>query len=138
MRHFIWICAISSACCASSILVLLARPNLTHCSFGLYALFFFYKLTKEELAGRRPLAKFMAIKLVVAAMILQAILIQFLVGKVIRIGELGIPYRASSHSQSPYYFASGFRECCPMPSRATMLMMNCRRDLFCSIELLVT
>lgn len=34
-------------------------------SIALYGLFLFYGLTKEELAGRRPLAKFLAIKLIV-------------------------------------------------------------------------
>jgi hypothetical protein len=32
---------------------------------ALYGLILFYALTKEELAGRRPLAKFLAIKLIV-------------------------------------------------------------------------
>ena len=34
-------------------------------SFALYGLILFYDLTKEELAGRRPLAKFLSIKLIV-------------------------------------------------------------------------
>jgi Organic solute transporter Ostalpha len=34
-------------------------------SIALYGLILFYDLTKEELAGRRPLAKFLSIKLVV-------------------------------------------------------------------------
>lgn len=34
-------------------------------SVALYGLFLFYGLTKEELAGRRPLAKFLSIKLIV-------------------------------------------------------------------------
>ena len=32
---------------------------------ALYGLILFYDLTKEELAGRRPLAKFLSIKLIV-------------------------------------------------------------------------
>ncbi len=35
------------------------------CSIALYGLILFYGLTKEELAGRRPLAKFLSIKLIV-------------------------------------------------------------------------
>jgi Organic solute transporter Ostalpha len=34
-------------------------------SIALYGLILFYSLTKEELAGRRPLAKFLSIKLIV-------------------------------------------------------------------------
>jgi Organic solute transporter Ostalpha len=34
-------------------------------SIALYGLILFYDLTKEELTGRRPLAKFLSIKLVV-------------------------------------------------------------------------
>ena len=34
-------------------------------SVALYGLFLFYDLTKEELAGRRPLAKFVSIKLII-------------------------------------------------------------------------
>ena len=34
-------------------------------SIALYGLILFYGLTKEELAGRRPLAKFLSIKLIV-------------------------------------------------------------------------
>lgn len=34
-------------------------------SIALYGLILFYTLTKEELVGRRPLAKFLSIKLVV-------------------------------------------------------------------------
>jgi hypothetical protein len=34
-------------------------------SIALYGLVLFYDLTKEELAGRRPLAKFLSIKLIV-------------------------------------------------------------------------
>jgi hypothetical protein len=34
-------------------------------SIALYGLLLFYSLTKEELAGRRPLSKFLSIKLIV-------------------------------------------------------------------------
>jgi Organic solute transporter Ostalpha len=34
-------------------------------SIALYGLILFYTLTKEELVGRRPLAKFLSIKLIV-------------------------------------------------------------------------
>lgn len=34
-------------------------------SIALYGLILFYGLTKEELVGRRPLAKFLSIKLIV-------------------------------------------------------------------------
>jgi hypothetical protein len=34
-------------------------------SIALYGLILFYDLTKDELAGRRPLAKFLSIKLIV-------------------------------------------------------------------------
>ncbi|KAF5358859.1 hypothetical protein D9757_012689 [Collybiopsis confluens] len=40
-------------------------------SVALYGLFLFYGLTKEELVGQRPLAKFLAIKLIVMLMLLR-------------------------------------------------------------------
>jgi hypothetical protein len=36
-----------------------------HGSIALYGLLLFYSLTKDELVGRRPLSKFLAIKLIV-------------------------------------------------------------------------
>jgi hypothetical protein len=40
--------------------------SLQHCAaFALYGLILFYGLMKEELAGNRPLAKFLSIKLIV-------------------------------------------------------------------------
>lgn len=39
------------------------NPNLL--SVALYGLFVFYGLTRQELEGRRPLAKFLSIKLIV-------------------------------------------------------------------------
>ena len=44
-------------------------------SFALYGLLLFYDLTKDELAGRRPLAKFLSIKLLVVFTFLQQILV---------------------------------------------------------------
>lgn len=44
---------------------LLKRPCLFNCSIALYGLILFYGLTKEELKGKRPLAKFLSIKLIV-------------------------------------------------------------------------
>jgi hypothetical protein len=38
---------------------------MVFCSIALYGLILFYGLTKEELVGRRPLAKFLSIKLIV-------------------------------------------------------------------------
>jgi hypothetical protein len=44
-------------------------------SIALYGLILFYDLTKEELAGRRPLAKFLSIKLVVIFTFYQSFLV---------------------------------------------------------------
>lgn len=44
---------------------LVQSPTLMSCSIALYGLILFYGLTKEELVGRRPLAKFLSIKLIV-------------------------------------------------------------------------
>lgn len=46
------------------------------CSIALYGLILFYGLTKEELRGRRPLAKFLAIKLIVAATFYQSVVVR--------------------------------------------------------------
>jgi hypothetical protein len=46
------------------------------CSIALYGLFLFYDLTKEELAGRRPLAKFLSIKLIVFFTFYQTFLVR--------------------------------------------------------------
>lgn len=43
----------------------LACNLIIFCSVALYGLLLFYNLTKEELKGRRPLAKFLAMKLIV-------------------------------------------------------------------------
>lgn len=44
-----------------------SHPRLMHCvcRIALYGLLVFFGLTKEELVGRRPLAKFLCIKLIV-------------------------------------------------------------------------
>lgn len=45
--------------------ILRVYQNLICSSVALYGLILFYALTKEELAGRQPLAKFLSIKLIV-------------------------------------------------------------------------
>ena len=45
-------------------------------SIALYGLILFYDLTKEELAGRRPLAKFLSIKLIVIFAFFQTLLVR--------------------------------------------------------------
>jgi hypothetical protein len=45
-------------------------------SMALYGLILFYDLTKEELAGRRPLAKFLSIKLMVIFTFFQSLLVR--------------------------------------------------------------
>lgn len=52
-------------------------------SVALYGLILFYNLTKEDLRGRRPLAKFFAIKLLVFFTFYQAFLFDALEGRVI-------------------------------------------------------
>lgn len=44
---------------------------------ALYGLFLFYGLTKEELAGRRPLAKFLSIKLIVMFTFYQSFVVSY-------------------------------------------------------------
>lgn len=52
-------------------------------TIALYGLLLFYGLTKEELAGRRPLAKFLAIKLIVMFTFYQSFVFTALEGRVI-------------------------------------------------------
>ncbi|EKM50991.1 uncharacterized protein PHACADRAFT_187607 [Phanerochaete carnosa HHB-10118-sp] len=52
-------------------------------TIALYGLFLFYGLTKEELVGRRPLAKFLAIKLIVMFTFYQSFIFDALEGNVI-------------------------------------------------------
>ncbi|KAJ7021813.1 DUF300-domain-containing protein [Mycena alexandri] len=53
-------------------------------SIALYGLLVFFGLTKEELAGRRPLAKFLCIKLIVMATFYQGFVFTTLEGRVIK------------------------------------------------------
>jgi hypothetical protein len=48
----------------------------SHCSVALYGLILFYGLTKDELKGRRPLAKFLCIKLIVMATFYQEFVVR--------------------------------------------------------------
>jgi len=52
-------------------------PLVYEISIALYGLVLFYALTKEELAGRRPLAKFLAIKLIVMFTFYQSFVVCF-------------------------------------------------------------
>jgi len=47
-------------------------------SVALYGLLLFYGLTKEELEGRRPLAKFLAIKLIVMFTFYQSFIVSYI------------------------------------------------------------
>ncbi|KAF8797823.1 DUF300-domain-containing protein [Phlegmacium glaucopus] len=53
-------------------------------SFALYGLLMFYGLTHEELQGRRPLAKFLSIKLIVMFTFYQSFVFSALEGRVIK------------------------------------------------------
>jgi hypothetical protein len=50
---------------------------MAFCSIALYGLILFYGLTKEELVGRRPLAKFLSIKLIVMFTFYQSFVVCF-------------------------------------------------------------
>ncbi|KAH9934604.1 organic solute transporter Ostalpha-domain-containing protein [Amylocystis lapponica] len=52
-------------------------------TIALYGLIIFYGLTREELKGRRPLAKFLSIKLIVAITFYQSLVFEALEGRVI-------------------------------------------------------
>ena len=54
---------------------MLHHPDILF-SIALYGLVLFYDLTKEELAGRRPLAKFLSIKLIVFFTFYQSFLVR--------------------------------------------------------------
>ena len=53
------------------------------CRIALYGLLIFYGLTKDELQGRRPLAKFLAIKLIVMFTFYQALVVSFSLAQVL-------------------------------------------------------
>ncbi|KAJ3792380.1 organic solute transporter Ostalpha-domain-containing protein [Lentinula aff. detonsa] len=63
--------------------VYLEAVDFVSISVALYGLFLFYGLTKEELVGRRPLAKFLAIKLIVMFTWYQSFVFDALEGRVI-------------------------------------------------------
>ncbi|KAJ3813928.1 DUF300-domain-containing protein [Lentinula aff. lateritia] len=63
--------------------VYLEAIDFVSISVALYGLFLFYGLTKEELIGRRPLAKFLAIKLIVMFTWYQSFVFDALEGRVI-------------------------------------------------------
>jgi len=64
--------------------VYLDAVDFVSISIALYGLLLFYGLTKEELGGRRPLAKFLSIKLIVMFTFYQSFLFSALAGKVIK------------------------------------------------------
>ena len=47
-----------------------------NCSVALYGLLLFYGLVHEELAGRRPLAKFLAIKAIIMFVFYQSFVVR--------------------------------------------------------------
>jgi len=63
--------------------VYLDAVDFVSISFALYGLIMFYGLTHEELQGKRPLAKFLSIKLIVMFTFYQAFVFTALEGKVI-------------------------------------------------------
>ncbi|TFK35664.1 organic solute transporter Ostalpha-domain-containing protein [Crucibulum laeve] len=58
--------------------------NFVSISIALYGLLIFYGLTADELKGRRPMAKFLAIKLIVMFTFYQAFVFRALEGRVIK------------------------------------------------------
>ncbi|KAG2360220.1 organic solute transporter Ostalpha-domain-containing protein [Suillus spraguei] len=67
--------------------VYLEAVDFASISVALYGLFLFYGLTKEELVGRRPLAKFLSIKLIVMFTFYQCFVFDALEGRVIKATE---------------------------------------------------
>lgn len=63
--------------------VYLEAVDFASISVALYGLLLFYGLTKEELTGRRPLAKFLSIKLIVMFTFYQSFVFSALEGRVI-------------------------------------------------------
>ncbi|KAG1761407.1 organic solute transporter Ostalpha-domain-containing protein [Suillus occidentalis] len=64
--------------------VYLEAVDFVSISVALYGLLLFYGLTKEELTGRRPLAKFLSIKLIVMFTFYQSFIFSALEGRVIQ------------------------------------------------------
>ncbi|KAH7886596.1 organic solute transporter Ostalpha-domain-containing protein [Phlebopus sp. FC_14] len=64
--------------------VYLEAIDFVSISIALYGLFLFYGLTKDELVGRRPLAKFLSIKLIVMFTFYQSFVFSALEGNVIK------------------------------------------------------
>jgi hypothetical protein len=62
----------------TSIMMKLCQAMTYWNSVALYGLFLFYGLTKEELEGRRPLAKFLSIKLIVMFTFYQSFIVSYL------------------------------------------------------------
>ncbi|KAF9471458.1 DUF300-domain-containing protein [Pholiota conissans] len=67
--------------------VYLEAIDFVSISFALYGLLLFYALTREELAGKRPLAKFLSIKLIVFFTFYQSFIFSALEGRVIKATE---------------------------------------------------
>jgi len=63
--------------------IYISAVDFVSISVALYGLVVFYGLTKDELKGRRPLAKFLAIKLIVFFTFYQAFVFSMLEGRVI-------------------------------------------------------
>ncbi|KAL0956584.1 hypothetical protein HGRIS_002722 [Hohenbuehelia grisea] len=64
--------------------VYLESIDFVSISIALYGLLLFYSLTKQELEGRRPLAKFLSIKLIVMFTFYQSFVFSALEGRVIK------------------------------------------------------
>ncbi|KJA14415.1 hypothetical protein HYPSUDRAFT_49204 [Hypholoma sublateritium FD-334 SS-4] len=67
--------------------VYLEAIDFVSISVALYGLLIFYGLTREELQGKRPLAKFLCIKLIVMATFYQSFIFSALEGRVIKATE---------------------------------------------------
>lgn len=72
-------CALSLLASPPFIRADLFYSTLGKCRVALYGLFIFYGLTREELKGRRPLAKFLCIKLIVMFTFYQSFVVRILV-----------------------------------------------------------
>lgn len=73
----------------------LTGANTEHNSIALYGLLLFYGLMKEELRGKRPMAKFLSIKLIVMFTFYQS----FVVGATI---AAWFPFVLTRHSSKPW------------------------------------